>query len=175
MIFEFAQRLDTTVMRIIDHELQENPIYFYKFIDPHYNESLDPIKREWRAYKETPKGYWIVPVYDVYGQGVDLTKKRWIAKEHQTTGQFAYAEESEALYSYYRRKLEHLRHLERKHIQLKAIVRKIENDNDIFGEHRPLLQDIRHIRRMMHRRDTVKPLKRKRILDDFIDEMEMVI
>lgn len=165
MLMEFARQI--TPLRIIEEELQETPIYFYKFIDPHYRESLEPIKRMWRAYRRTPKGFWIVPDYDVHGTGVDETRKRWIGINSQTKNRFAFPDEQEALYSYYRRKLQHLRHIEAKHSHIKRIVREIENNHGIFGRYRPIMTNIDFF--MAPTRD-LEPLKRERLPDGFLEE-----
>lgn len=88
---------------------------------------------------------------------------------------FAHQTVEDALYSYYRKKLEHMRHLERKHSQLKTIVRKIETDHNIFGTERPIMDNIEDFFPRMRTSRNLEPLRRKRIIEEFINEVEMEI
>lgn len=154
----------------------EDEILFYQYKDPHYRNQDGPWLNTYKAYRETPKGYWVVKDYDHHGDVVNTSHKKWIrkqdARDRTQKKLFAYRRKDDALYSYYRKKLEHLRYLEIKHNHLKTIVRRIENENDFFGTQR--LQ-IDHIDRFIFRssRRQLKPLERKRYKTDFIEEMEM--
>jgi len=151
-------------------ELQEQ-VFFYQYKDPYYDES-EPIEYKFIAYKETPKGYWVVHSYDYYHiqNVVNTRSKKWIKKqdEDNTKKPFAYQSKDNALYSYYRRKLEHLRHLENKHRQIKRIIKDIELKDGFFGRQRPIVYPISSDK-------VIIPLKRKRITGDFIDEKEFAI
>jgi hypothetical protein len=119
-----------------ERETAEIPsIVFYRYKDPYifsyYN--TKPIKCKFIAYKETPKGYWIVPFHDYNFRTseVNTRAKKWIKKpsEYDRTKRkrFAYRLEGDALYSYYRKKMEHLRHLENKCEQIKRIIKKVDD------------------------------------------------
>jgi hypothetical protein len=161
-------------------ELQER-VLFYQYKDPYYDES-EPMEYKFRAYKETPKGYWIVPSYDYYRiqNVVNTRSKRWIRKQYETDRTprklFAYQSKDDALYSYYRRKLEHLRHLETKHRHIKKIVKAIELKDGFFGRQRPIVHPVPFYELLHRRGDTgLTPLKKKRITDDFIEESEFAL
>lgn len=160
----------------IPNEIEEE-IYFYRFHDPYYHGANEPVEEKYKAYKETPKGYWIIRDFDHHGDYVNPICKKWIRKQYETDRipkkLFAYRNRPDALYSYYRKKLEHMRHLERKHNQLKHIVRRLEHTEQFFGRERPMITNVNEFLSGNGIRRIIKPLNEKRIKPDFIDEMEM--
>jgi len=157
-------------------EIREE-IYFYRYQDPcsgSYN--AEPIENRYRAYRETPEGYWIVPDYHYHTNEVNTRYKKWIKKqlEHNITPRklFAYRSKQDALYSYYRKKLEHLRHLEAKHSQIKSIVRRIESQENFFGIQRPAITSLNEYIAI---KKELEPLKKERPRKLFIEESEFVL
>ena len=157
-------------------EIQEE-ILFYQYKDPAYTDQSGPWLNTFKAYRETPEGYWIARSHDFHGNLVNTRSKKWIRKQPNTRSTrklFAYRTKQDALYSYYRKKLEHLRHLETKHRQIKRIVKDIEHKENFFGVHRPLLT---------HFIDTItndyikplEPLKKERPKQGFIEESEFAL
>ena len=77
-LFDINQRIlqqDTAPMEVMEE------IYFYKYSDPSVGSwSNDPIEHRYRAYRETPKGYWVVPDYDWHPSRVNITRKKWLRK-----------------------------------------------------------------------------------------------
>jgi hypothetical protein len=156
----------------------ENPKTFYSFSDPHYYYEYRNLRVDkWIAYKETPKGYWIVPNYHFFETFVDPCNRKWILKDRhyvrRRKKRFAYETPEEALYSYYRRKLRHIEHLEQKHFQLKKIIRDIEQNENVFGALRPRASEMRWLNEM--RESELKPLRIKRPVNDFINESEFTL
>ena len=177
---------DAWLNQIVEEDNQHVPmemdeaIEFYSYHDPHiadYN-NKEPHERRYIAYRETPKGYWIVPTYDCYGNIVNTRSKKWLRKQYPNDRTkrklFAYRDKTDALYSYYRKKLEHLRHLERKHNHIKTIVRKLENQADFFGDQRPILSHIDDFLRHPASQP-LKPLERQRPIHGFIEEQEFIV
>lgn len=156
----------------IRNEMEEE-IHFYSFTDP-FKDSIEPILHTWIAYKETPKGYWIVPDYHYYGEYITSTLKKWIQKEYahhiHYKKRFAYQNKEDALYSYYRRKLQHIRYVSEKHNQLKYIIRRIENMHGFFGAGRPICERVDD-----SYSGKIQPLKDLRPIHDFINEDEMLV
>lgn len=141
------------------HPLQA---FLYRYKDPYIG--YNPILVQFRVLKETPKGYWI---YDR-----DYDKNRWSSKKGKK--KYAYLNKEDALYAYYRKKLEHLRHLENKHDQIKAIVRNIEREHEIFGAHRPMVNRLNEISNILVG-TKLEPLKKVRPRKEFIEEGEMIV
>lgn len=152
-------------------------VYFYKYQDPAYTDSDEPWIKKYRAYKETPEGYWIVPEHHHHMSWVQTNEKKWLRKQPNANRTrkklFAYQSKDDAMYSYYRRKLEHLRHLESKHRQLKRIIRTIETQEQFFGTERPMIDDVKYLLNdeLNHYRK-LEPLERERPTKEFIEDCE---
>jgi hypothetical protein len=151
-------------------------IILYRYIDPDYGSYRpnEPLLRAYVVYKETPKGYWIVPSWDFHSldSPVNTRFKKWIKKQHENDiierKLFAYINQKDALYSYYRKKLQHIMHLEYKHAHLKKIIRNIEQQEGFFGATRPN-------RTHLIENNDIKPLKHIRPIKGFIEEDEFII
>ncbi len=160
-------------------EIRED-IYFYQYKDPALSawDTKEPIEHRYRAYKETPEGYWIVPDYDYHNTTVNTRHKKWIKKQsefdHTPRKLFAYRNKQNALYSYYRKKLEHLRHLEAKHNQILSIVRKVEAEAGFWGAQRPQIRQIENYLDHYTVRP-LKPLERKRPTTEFIGDKDFLL
>ena len=89
----------------VPNEMEED-ILFYRYTDPYYSNTDEPYLLTYKAYKETPQGYWIVPDHDHRGTEVDPRSRKWIKKisSHDRTPRklFVYKNKEDALYSYYR-------------------------------------------------------------------------
>lgn len=152
----------------------EEVIKFYSFRDPYSYDEFNPVMNIWVAYKETPKGYWIVPDYHYYGEYVTSTLRKWIQKEYSPTTahkkKFAYRNKDDALCSYYRRKLEHIRYVAIRHSHIKCIIRRIENKHGFFGHTRPAFDKIDESCFAY-----LTPLNKERPAEDFINDSEFML
>lgn len=152
-------------------------IMFYKYIDPYHSES-EPVLKKYRAYRRTPEGYWIVPNRDHHITWVRNANKKWISRQDGTNTTrrklFAYQNQDDALYSYYRRKLEHIRHVENKHRMLKRVIRTIEHRQNFFGAQRPIITNFFDHTRGDHILD-LEPLEKERPKKEFIEERDFAI
>lgn len=75
--------------------------------------------REFELIKETEKGYWIQET-----KKGKILKKKWVRKNEKK--EYAYKTHSEALYAYYRRKKEHIRHVNRNFHRIRRVIEDVE-------------------------------------------------
>jgi len=79
-------------------------MFFYRFEEVHYaNIGIKVLERKYTLLKETPKGYWIKPIWDIsMTRDFKTCHRKWVSKTAKK--RFAYPTKEEAIVNFKTRK-----------------------------------------------------------------------